>query len=326
MSSVSAASAVRRVFLVLIVVMMATSAAFLVGRQFADPRTETTSAPVTDPGTTTTDGGDRPTRPADDGTTSDTDADGSPTSPEQPSAPQTPSDPPTTDAPDPDDDGTTGDPGTAGTALLQDGDSSDAVRELQARLRQLDHFDHDVTGYYGEVTAAAVKDFQAAQGLPATGRVDRATLDLLESLTDEPSEDDLDNTAQVNEPGPLDPRCLTGRVLCADKTSLTLRWVVDGEVRRTFDARFGAPGGFETGEGLFHVTVKSRDHVSSLYDASMPFALFFNGGEAVHFSPAFVADGYDGYSHGCVNLRDYDGAAWLFDQVQVGDSVVVYWS
>ena len=36
-----------------------------------------------------------------------------------------------------------------------------------------------------------------------------------------------------------DPRCLTGRVLCIDKTSRTLRWVVDGR-RATMDVRFGS--------------------------------------------------------------------------------------
>jgi predicted RNA-binding protein with PUA-like domain len=27
-----------------------------------------------------------------------------------------------------------------------------------------------------------------------------------------------------------------------------------------------------------------------------------------------------------VNVRDYAAVAWLFDQVQIGDDVVVYWS
>ena len=48
----------------------------------------------------------------------------------------------------------------------------------------------------------------------------------------------------------------------------------------------------------------------------MPFAMFFSGGQAVHYSPDFAAVGYNGASHGCVNVRDYDGIAWLFDQVQ----------
>jgi lipoprotein-anchoring transpeptidase ErfK/SrfK len=58
----------------------------------------------------------------------------------------------------------------------------------------------------------------------------------------------------------------------------------------------------------------------------MPFAMFFSGGQAVHYSPDFASVGYAGASHGCVNLRDYESVAWLFDQVEVGDKVVVSWS
>jgi lipoprotein-anchoring transpeptidase ErfK/SrfK len=58
----------------------------------------------------------------------------------------------------------------------------------------------------------------------------------------------------------------------------------------------------------------------------MPFAMFFSGGQAVHYSSDFAARGYAGASHGCVNVRDYDAVAGLYDQVQVGDEVVVYWS
>jgi lipoprotein-anchoring transpeptidase ErfK/SrfK len=89
--------------------------------------------------------------------------------------------------------------------------------------------------------------------------------------------------------------------------------------------RFGASYS-PTREGLFHVGWKSRDHVSKLYDSAMPFAMFFSGGQAVHYSSDFAARGYSGASHGCVNVRDYAGIKWLFDQVKVGDKVVVYWS
>ena len=55
--------------------------------------------------------------------------------------------------------------------------------------------------------------------------------------------------------------------------------------------RFGASY-TPTREGLFHVGWKSRDHVSKLYDSSMPFAMFFSGGQAVHYSSDFAARGY----------------------------------
>jgi lipoprotein-anchoring transpeptidase ErfK/SrfK len=46
----------------------------------------------------------------------------------------------------------------------------------------------------------------------------------------------------------------------------------------------------------------------------------------VHYSPDFAANGYNGASHGCVNVRDYSTIASLYDSVTIGDKVVVYWS
>ncbi len=210
-------------------------------------------------------------------------------------------------------------------ALLAPGDKGPDVKDLQARLRQIDWFEADVTGFYGDVTTEAVKGFQGKRGFPVTGEVDQRTLDRLHAMTTEPTEAELTNQLGDNVPGPLDPRCETGRALCIDKSTRTLRWVVDGQVQKTVDVRFGAEY-TPTREGAFTVLSKSRDHVSHLYGSSMPFAMFFSGGQAVHYSSDFAAVGYAGASHGCVNVRDYDGIAWLFDQVNVGDKVIVYWS
>ena len=46
----------------------------------------------------------------------------------------------------------------------------------------------------------------------------------------------------------------------------------------------------------------------------------------MHYSSDFASVGYGGASHGCVNVRDYDGLVHLYSLVQVGDTVVVYWS
>ncbi len=213
-----------------------------------------------------------------------------------------------------------------GPRLLGTGDDGDDVRDLQARLTQIAWFSGAPTGYYGDVTAGAVSGFQAKREIPVTGEVDRRTMDRLTAMTREPTRDELLGVtpeAAGNAAGALDPRCETGRVLCIDKTSSTLRWVVDGAVQTTLDTRFGAEY-TPTREGTFRVELKSRDHVSSLYGSAMPFAMFFSGGQAVHYSSDFAARGYDGASHGCVNIRDYDGIAALFDQVSVGDTVVVY--
>jgi len=212
-----------------------------------------------------------------------------------------------------------------GTPLFQAGDEGHAVRAIQARLRQIDWYFGDVTGSYDSQTVTAVKGFQAKRAIPVTGAVDRRTMDRLVGMTTTPTTAELHN--KLPSPGKLDPRCLTGRVMCIDKTTSTLRWVVNGHVLQTLDARFGSTiSDTPTREGLFHVYLKDADHVSRLYGSSMPYSMFFSGGQAVHYSSDFAAVGYNGASHGCVNIRDYDGVKWLYSQVRVGDKVVVYWS
>ncbi len=212
-----------------------------------------------------------------------------------------------------------------GPAILKAGDEGDAVRDAQARLKQIAWIFGDVTGSYDAGTVSAVKGFQAKRQIPVTGEIDRRTLDRLHAMTVAPSHEELFNIEP--KPGELDARCRTGRVLCIDKTSRTLRWVIDGKVQLTLDARFGSTiNDTPTREGLFHVYLMDADHVSKLYGSSMPYSMFFSGGQAVHYSSDFATVGYYGASHGCVNIRDYEGIKWLFSQVHVGDAVVVYWS
>lgn len=165
---------------------------------------------------------------------------------------------------------------------------------------------------FGKSTKAAVQAFQAKFWIPATGVINQRTWKALSKL--------------ASPVGVLPSRCTDVKVsLCADKTTRLIRYVVKGKVKLTLDARFGLPG-MDTGDGVFSVNRKSRDHVSSLYRTWMPYAMFFNGGEAVHYSPFFAADGYNGGSHGCIGVRDIKMAAWLFDRVPMGARVYVYYS
>ncbi len=211
-----------------------------------------------------------------------------------------------------------------GKTLWQEGSQGDKVRELQARLKQIGWFDTDVTGYYGPVTAESIRGFQAKREIPVTGKVDQRTWDRLVAMTRQPTADEKADRPPAKNPGTLDERCLTGKVMCVDKSTNTLSWVVNGKVVKVLDARFGCQGE-ETREGVFSVGWKSRDHVSTIYGSAMPFAMFFSGGQAVHYSSDFAARGWNGCSHGCVNIRDRAGIEWLFDQVAVGDKVVVHW-
>ncbi|GAA1832564.1 peptidoglycan-binding protein [Microlunatus capsulatus] len=212
---------------------------------------------------------------------------------------------------------------TPGPALMAPGASGDRVRDLQARLKQIAWFSGSVTGTYGSATASAVKGFQAKREIPVTGEVDQRTWDRLTAMTRTPSSDELHNRTPKPSAAGLDSRCLTGRAMCISKSTNTLVWVVDGKPQMRFDVRFGSAE-LPTREGAFSVGWKSRDHVSTIYHTKMPYAMFFSGGQAVHYSPDFAANGYNGASHGCVNVRNLAGIQSLFAQARVGDKVIVH--
>ena len=205
-------------------------------------------------------------------------------------------------------------------------DTEDTIRAVEARLVQLELMPARwVDDYYGTETVKGVRAFQESAGLTATGTVDETTWQVLRQETRTPTRSELQPPKQsrsTTSPA-LDERCLDGRVLCVDKTTRELAWVIDGVVQLRLDVRFGSEF-TPTREGTFSVYRKSANHVSNLYGSSMPYAMFFSGGQAVHYSSDFATRGYDGASHGCVNVRDKGELAELFAQVGIGDTVVVH--
>lgn len=201
------------------------------------------------------------------------------------------------------------------------GDRGDTVHKAQYRLTWLGYdlrtkeMDND---FFGRSTKAAVKQFQRKFFLPINGKLNKDTWKMLDKVGD--------------NVGDLPKSCLKERqVLCIDKTSKLLRYVLKGKVVQTLDVRFGVPG-LETPTGSFRVWYKDRYATSGINGpdaprAPMPYALFFNGDIAVHYSPTFAASGYypGGGSHGCVNVADLKGVSWLYDQIPVGTLVHVYW-
>ncbi|WP_405887931.1 L,D-transpeptidase family protein [Streptomyces sp. NBC_01136] len=214
-------------------------------------------------------------------------------------------------------------PSAASKVLWSRGDRGTDVREVQARLHQVAWLIPAPTGTYDSPTVAAVKGFQGRRGLPRTGELDAVTWERLRRMTHKPASWELYPYGGQPAARP-DPRCMTGRVLCVSKTSRTLRWMIDGKTVSEMDVRFGSQY-TPTREGVFSVYFKSRHHVSTIYHTAMPYAMFFSGGQAVHYSADFAARGYYGASHGCVNVRDEGKIAALFAQVRSGDKVVVYW-
>ncbi len=69
--------------------------------------------------------------------------------------------------------------GTSQSGMGGPTQSSDAVREAQQALQQKGHDVGPIDGVMGPKTSAALREFQQAEGLKASGRLDRQTLSAL---------------------------------------------------------------------------------------------------------------------------------------------------
>ena len=70
---------------------------------------------------------------------------------------------------------------TPTSSALRNGSEGNSVRTVQRRLRELGYLSGSADGVFGDATEAAVKAFQAANGLRADGVVGSATLEMLNS-------------------------------------------------------------------------------------------------------------------------------------------------
>lgn len=70
-------------------------------------------------------------------------------------------------------------PETVDDGIYMVGEQDEEVVNIQNRLAELGYFYEDSTGYFGDLTLAAVTAFQNANGLEATGEVDEETYVLL---------------------------------------------------------------------------------------------------------------------------------------------------
>ncbi|GAA2029632.1 hypothetical protein GCM10009740_19120 [Terrabacter terrae] len=202
-----------------------------------------------------------------------------------------------------------------------------SVREAQLRLRAVGRWPYAITGVYWSALDRAVLVYQQTHNLPQSGVIDQRTWSRLVTDTYRPGTFDAYRyTAGLRPVMPslasLDARCRTGRVMCVDKATRTLTWVVNGKPLMAMWARFGGPGR-ETREGTFYVSRMYEYVISNLYFTPMPYSMFFSGGQAVHYSSNFARLGYASSSHGCVNIADLAQVKSLYFQVRVGDKVVV---
>jgi lipoprotein-anchoring transpeptidase ErfK/SrfK len=161
-----------------------------------------------------------------------------------------------------------------------------------------------VVGFVGlfSTAAAAPAALQAQALAPAT--VPLASPDGLPAVT-VPAEVMAQAAAPVAAPVPVTPRvpvvvpgtpCLDTASACVDLSARKAWLIEDGAIAYGPVPITSGRKGFRTPTGTFKVSFKSKDHVSSIYDAAMPNSVFFNGGVAFHQGSLMVA------SHGCIHL------------------------
>ncbi len=119
----------------------------------------------------------------------------------------------------------------------------------------------------------------------------------------------------VPKPPPGVP-CTGAADACVDLSSNQTWLLSDGQITYGPVPITSGRSGFETPPGTFKVGWKNKDHVSSIYDAPMPYSVFFNGGIAFHQGSLSEK------SHGCIHLSK-GAASTYFSDLSVGDTVEV---
>ncbi|KOU40173.1 Tat pathway signal protein [Streptomyces sp. WM6378] len=168
-----------------------------------------------------------------------------------------------------------------------------------------------VDGRQSSADCDAIRKFQQTQGIsPAIGFAGPVTWSRMQFLS-----------ARKNPNAAHNCPAKAQRVACVDLTR-QLMWVQMGK-KVTFGPvpiRSGRAS-LPTRGGWHKVYWRHKNHWSTIYHQSMPYAQFFDGGQAFHavYHSVYTSEG----SHGCVNLS-VDDARKLWDALRQGDGVYVW--
>ncbi len=199
--------------------------------------------------------------------------------------------------------------GAPSAPAAEDGPCTAPTGPYQRPLEQ--YLGRPVDGEQSPQDCAAIRAFQQRERLPRTdGYADLATYRTTVVIQARPN---------PNAGGHCPVRA--ARVTCVDMDRQLL-WVQTGKkvgfgpvaVRTGRDTE-------ETRPGLHRIYWRNKDHWSTLYDVPMPYAQFFDGGQALHGRHGSLYDG--GGSAGCVNLALEDAEA-LWRLLAVDDLVYVW--
>lgn len=182
--------------------------------------------------------------------------------------------------------------------------------------RQVERFlGRPVDGRQSRADCAGIRAFQITHGIgPSTGYAGPVTWGVMDLMNRQKAAGRNPNKAG---------RCPTGkgRIACVDLTR-QLSWIQDGKTLKygPVPVRTGR-NGYETRIGSKAIYWRNVDHKSTLYRVPMPYAQFFDGGEAFHAIRGSVWSPPG--SHGCVNMRTSDARAY-WNLLKNGDDVFVY--
>ncbi|MFJ8883220.1 L,D-transpeptidase family protein [Streptomyces sp. NPDC102402] len=170
-------------------------------------------------------------------------------------------------------------------------------------------------GKQSSADCAAIRSFQVAKGItPAIGYAGPVTWRTMKTITAQKAAGKTPNKAKA---------CPTnkGRIACVDLTR-QLSWIQDGSKLKfgPVPVRTGRNGD-ETRTGSKKIYWRNIDHWSTLYDVSMPYAQFFDGGQAFHSVTKSMYNNPG--SAGCVNMRPADAKSY-WNLLKNGDDVYVY--
>ncbi|MEB3195950.1 MAG: L,D-transpeptidase family protein [Candidatus Sericytochromatia bacterium] len=232
--------------------------------------------------------------------------------------------------------------------VLRPGSSSQGVAAVQGALHAMGFTIADgATGYYGNQTQAALRNFQVMAGLPADGILGPNTMKALDRHAPPPGKNSWD--AGVN-PGPVpNPTIAPGkqaRVVVSISQHRAFLFDANGKLKKIYGVRTGTPHhadgrGGATTPGVRQITGKNGDPTSvsqALWPESNGKAFgtrlidltlvdpvtgklkdVDGNGQELHGTYTESSIGLD-YSHGCVGLRNRD-IEEIYGQVRNGEFV-----
>ncbi len=182
--------------------------------------------------------------------------------------------------------------------------------------RQVEQFlGRPVDGIQSAADCNAIKAFQATHGITPTqgyaGPLTWQTMSLILTQWSVGPNPNKDGSCPTNR----------GRIACVDLTR-QISWIQDGSTVKyaPVPVRTGKDG-TETRTGLKSIYYRSINHWSTIYNVSMPYSQFFDGGIAFHSTTKSMWNPPG--SGGCVNMRTADAKAY-WNMLGNGNFVYVY--